>query len=143
MLELVRFAASQGVELHAAHLDDDVLGYWSPDEGRIYWDLKLTPNERRTTIGHELGHLHYGHHCDSERNERQADRYATALLIDPAEYARLESFNPDRHYLADELAVTVELIEFYEQHCLTRVRGVTYTRARHGIRQWAHRLEYA
>ncbi|WP_144795740.1 ImmA/IrrE family metallo-endopeptidase [Microbacterium paludicola] len=143
MLELVRFAASLGIELHASHLPEDVLGYYSPDESRIYFDLQLTPNERRTTIAHELGHAHYGHRCDTSRNELQADKYAATLLINPAEYADLETINPDRHFLADELAVTVELLEFYERHCLTRLRGVTYTRARHGIHQWAHRVEYA
>ncbi|CAN7263340.1 ImmA/IrrE family metallo-endopeptidase [Microbacterium foliorum] len=143
MLELVRFAAAQGIELHAAHLDEDVLGYWSPDEGRIYFDLQLTPDERDTTIAHELGHVHYGHRCDTERNERQADTFAASLLIDPRAYAQAEATNPDTHHIAEELGVTVELVEFFETNCLTRLHGVTYAHARHGSRQWAHRLEYA
>src|SRR5690606_13237987 len=91
MLELIRFAAAQGIELHAAHLNEDVFGYWSPDEGRIYFDFQLTPDERRVTIAHELGHAHYGHRCDSMRNDRQADLYAANLLIDPAAYAEAEA----------------------------------------------------
>jgi Zn-dependent peptidase ImmA (M78 family) len=135
MLELIRFAASQGIELHAAHLGDDVFGYWSPDEGRIYFDLQLTPDERDVTIAHELGHVHYGHRCDSLRNDRQADMYAANLLIDPAAYAAAEDVNADPHHIAEELGVTVELIEFFETNCLTRLSGVTYARARHGIAQ--------
>lgn len=132
MLELIRFAAAQGIEIHCAHLDDDVLGYWSPEENRIYYDMQLTPNEARVTIAHELGHAHYGHDCDSRRNEHQAELYAANLLIEPAAYAALEVLNPDQHYIADELDVTAELVAFYEAHCLTRLRGVTYSHARHG-----------
>lgn len=139
MLELIRFAASQGIELHASHLEEDVLGYWSPDERRIYFDMQLTPDERRVTIAHELGHAHYGHRCDSMRNERQADMYAANLLIDPAVYAAAEDVNPDQHHIAEELGVTVELIEFFEAHCLTRLSGVTYANARHGIARAAFR----
>jgi hypothetical protein len=136
MLELIRFAAQRGIEIHAAHLAEDVLGYWSPDEGRIYYDMLLTPNECRATVGHELGHVHYGHRCDSEANEYQADLYAARLLIDPRDYARIEAVTPDQHQIADDLGVTVELVQFYEQHCLTRLHGVTYARARHGVGQF-------
>lgn len=139
MLELIRFAASRGIEIHVAHLEEDVHGYWSPDEGRIYYDWVLTPSEARVAVGHELGHAHYGHRCDSARNEHQADYYAASLLIDPAEYAEIEAFNPEQNYIADELSVTVELIDFFERNCLTRLRGVTYVRARHGRAQSALR----
>ncbi|WP_336647574.1 ImmA/IrrE family metallo-endopeptidase [Microbacterium sp. MMO-10] len=135
MLELIRFAASQGIEIHASHLDEDVFGYWSPDEGRIYYDLKLTPNEARVTVAHELGHAYYGDRCDGDRADRRAEKYAAALLIDPEEYARLEALDPEQNYLADELGVTVDLILFYEEHFLTRLGDVTYTRPRHGRAQ--------
>ncbi len=135
MLELIRYAASRGIEVHASHLPEDVLGYYSPDEGRVYFDMQLTPDERRVTIAHELGHAHYGHRCDSDRNERQADMFAANLLIDPEDYANLEALNPDRHFVAEELGVTVELVDFFATHCLTRLHGVTYARARHGVRQ--------
>lgn len=139
LLELIRFAAARGIEIHVAHLGEDVLGYWSPDEGRIYYDFMLTPNEASVTVGHELGHAHYGHRCDSSRNEYQADHYAASLLIDPDAYAEIEALNPDQHHIADELSVTVELVDFFEQNCLTRLRGVTYVRARHGRSQAALR----
>lgn len=139
---MIRFAASRGIELHRAHLEEDVFGYWSPDEGpsgRIYYDFVLTNNEARVTIGHELGHAHHGHRCDSARNEYQADLFAASLLIDPEQYAAVEALNPDQHHIADELGVTTELVLFFEAHCLTRLRGVTYVRARHGRAQAALR----
>jgi len=139
LLELIRFAAAQGIEIHVSHLEEDVHGYWSPDERRIYHDWSLTPNEARVAVAHELGHAHYGHRCDSSRHEYQADYYSASLLIDPAEYARIEALNPEQNHIADELSVTVELIQFFEQHCLTRLRGVTYVRARHGRAQAALR----
>jgi len=141
---LIRFAAAQGIEIHVSHLDEDVHGYWSPDEGRIYHDWSLTPNEARVAVAHELGHAHYGHRCDSARNELQADLYAASLLINPSEYAHIEALNPEQNHIADELGVTVELIHFFEQNCLTRLRGVTYVRPRHGrsqsaLRRFTHR----
>jgi hypothetical protein len=137
--QLLHLAASQGLTVHGAHLEEDTLGLYSPDERRIYFDLKLTPFERRSILAHELGHAHYGHDCDSPRNERQADIFAARLLIDPAEYAQLERFNPDPHFLADELHVTVDLIHTFEAHCLTRLRGVTYARAKMGLGRWEFR----
>lgn len=116
---------------------------YSPDEDRIYFDARLTPSERRSVVAHELGHAHYGHRCDTAVTERQADRYAARLLIDPARYAELERVNPDHHYIAEELGVTVDVVYTYESECLTRVRGITYAHSRLGIGQWAYRQEVA
>lgn len=139
MRALVRVAAALGVRLHATHLDEQTLGLYSPDEQRIYFDIRLTPNERRVTIAHELGHAYYGHDHSNPKHERQAEVFAAELLIDPEKYARLERVDPDQHRLADDLGVTVELIRTYEEHCLERVRGMTYTRARMGAGQWEYR----
>jgi hypothetical protein len=93
----------------------------------------------RSTLAHECGHAFYGHNCTSPAGERQARKYAATLLIDPEEYARLERINPDQHWLAEEFSVTPRIIFDYEAFCLTRVRGVTYSRVRMGVGQWAHR----
>ena len=69
--------------------------------------------------------------------------FAARLLIDPKEYAALEAVNPDQHHLADELGIPVEYVQVFEADCLTRVRGTTYTHARHGLNQWAHRAHVA
>lgn len=132
-------AASMGIRLHATHLDDDTMGLYSPDEGRIYFDIRLTPNERRVTIAHELGHAHYGHVCSTPSNERQAELFAARLLIDPAEHARLAPVHPDREHLAEELSVTVDLLHTYETRCLTQLRGVTYASPKMGVGQWRYR----
>lgn len=143
MKALLRVAREYGYAVHGAHLPPDVFGYTSLAQRRIYFDLGLTPNERRVTIAHEIGHVHYGHTCDDARADRQAETFAARLLIHPDDYAELERVNPDQHHLADELGVTVDLVRHYEQNCLTRLRGVTYSRGKMGAGQWAHRMELA
>ncbi|MDY0828547.1 ImmA/IrrE family metallo-endopeptidase [Microbacterium sp. BG28] len=141
MRALLHLAAQQGLTVHAAHLEEGVLGMYSPDEARIYFDIKLTAFERRSVIAHELGHHHHGHTCDSEANERQADAYAARLLIDPERYAALCRVSMDHEFLAEEFGVTVDVIRSFEQHCLTPMRGVTYVHARLGAAQWRLRRE--
>lgn len=141
MKGLLRIAGELGYEVHAVHMPDGLLGGYYPDHRMICIDVRLTPNERRSVLAHEIGHAYYGHQCDSPTAERQADRYAARLLIDPALYAELERINPDQHYLADELNVTVDLIHTYERHCLTQVNGTTYALSKMGAGQWAYRAE--
>jgi Zn-dependent peptidase ImmA (M78 family) len=138
MRDLLRYAADQGLTVHACHLPAGMLGCYEPDASRIWFDLRLTPAERRSVIAHELGHHHHRHTESTPRSERDADRFAAAILIDPAEYARLEPTYPDAHTLADELGVTVKIIEAYRRQ-LTRVGDVTYARLRMGRGQWDHR----
>ncbi len=143
--DLIRHAASLGAQVHFAPIEDDpeLLGYFLPRQMRIVIRLGMTLAQSRWVLGHECGHAYYGHRCigpaSRDRAERQANAYAARLLIDPVEYARLEAINPDQHWLAEEFTVSVEGIFAYEEHCLTRLRGVTYSRARMGIGQWAHR----
>ena len=129
---LVGIAAGLGVRLHGAYLPDGDLGYYSPDEDRIYFDLTLTPLERRCTIAHELGHAYYGHRSDSDQNERIADTYAAELLIDPVAYAAAEQVSDDVEFLAEELCVVPGLIEHYRRHCLQRLGERTYSTHPHG-----------
>lgn len=145
MRDLIHHASTLGVKVHFAHIDDDptLLGYYSPRHKVIVVRLGMTYAQSRWVLGHECGHAHHGHNCTgpSSRNaaERQANAYGARLLIDPVEYATLEAINPDQHWLADEFTVHVDAIHAYEEHCLTRLRGVTYSRAREGVGQWAHR----
>lgn len=127
MKQIIKAVGAYGLKLHGGHLEDGLLGFYSPEEGRIYFDIKLTPNERRTIIAHELGHAHYGHSCDSGKNERQADTYAAHLLIDPTRYAEAERVSADSHYLADELGVTADLVTHYQRYCLQRLGTRTYS----------------
>lgn len=139
MRELLQRAWAMGLEVHGSHIPRPKVGAYFPDLGRIYFDLDLTYAERRTVIAHELGHAHYGHTCDSDRNERQADRYAATLLVDPEWYSELERINTDAEWIADEMNVAPYVIVDYRRYCLQRVGDVTYTHSRMGLRQWAHR----
>lgn len=143
--DLIRHAASLGTQVHFAPIDDDpdLLGYFLPESKRIVVRIGMTLAQSRWVLGHECGHAYYNHRCtgahDRDRAERQANAYAARLLIDPTEYARLERINPDQHWLAEEFSLSVDGIFAYEEHCLTRLRGVTYSRAREGAGQWAYR----
>lgn len=139
MRELLARAAEYGVRVHVWELPGSTRGLYDNEERRIYLHTRLTAFERRSTLAHELGHAHYGHSCSTKRGEHQARAYAARLLIDPAEYARLERVNPDTHWLAEEFSVTPQIIHDYEQFHLTRVRGLTYAHARLGAGQWAYR----
>lgn len=145
MRDLIHHASTLGVRVHFAHIDDEprLLGYYSPLHKVIVVRLGMTYAQSRWVLGHETGHAHYGHRCTGPASrssaERQANAYAARLLIDPEEYASLKRINPDQHWLADEFSVHVDAIFAYEEHCLTRVRGVTYSHAREGAGQWAHR----
>lgn len=139
MHDLLGKAAEYGLEVHGAHLDGDKIGVYAPELGRIYFDLDLDAAERRSVIAHEIGHAHYGHTCDSEWNERQADTFAATLLINPAWYAELELINADASWIAEEMNVAQWVVEDYRSYCLQRMGDVTYTRPRMGAGQWDHR----
>lgn len=140
MRDLLRRAADEGLTVHACRLPPGMLGCYEPDAARIWFDLGLTPAERRSVIAHELGHHHYRHRESNPRNERDADRFAASMLIDPDAYAALEPIHPDAHTLADELQVTVKIIEAYRNLVLARVGDTTYAHPRMGRGQWDHRI---
>jgi Zn-dependent peptidase ImmA (M78 family) len=141
MRDLLRIAADEGLTVHATRLPSGYLGFYEPDASRIWFDLGLTPAERRSVIAHELGHHRYRHRESTPRNERDADRFAASMLIDPEAYEQLEQIYPDAHTLADELQVTVKIIEAYRNLVLARVGDVTYVRPRMGRGQWDHRVQ--
>lgn len=139
MKQLLARAAAVGLQVHGSHLPRPKIGSYVPELRRIYFDLDLTIAERRTVIAHELGHHHYGHDCDSPRHERLADAYAATLLVDPAWYAELERIDSDAEWIADEMNVAPYVIVDYRRYCLQRIGDVTYSHARMGVGQWAHR----
>ncbi|NLP82604.1 ImmA/IrrE family metallo-endopeptidase [Microbacterium sp. CFH 90308] len=144
MRELIAYAARQGVTVHVAHLPAPYRGYYDAERRQVVYDFNLTPIERRVVLAHELGHDHHGHNCEEDpRSERAADAFAARLLIDPARYAELERITHDVASIAEELRVTPDLVVVYQEHCLTRLRGVTYVRPRMGINQWHYRSSYA
>lgn len=141
---MLRYAASLGITVNAAHLEDGVLGEWYEEEREIYFDIKLTPDETVFTIAHELGHEHNGDRCEGEpAAEEQADLFATQLLIEPARYAQLERDGIHHHDIAEELGVSPEALDLWLRSTLLKLRGITYVRARMGVGQWLHRERIA
>lgn len=138
MKQLLSRAAEHGIAVHVWDLGG-LRGLYDDEERCIYLNLGLTMAEQRSTLAHELGHAYYGHGCTIPQFEDRARKYAATLLVDPHEYARLERINPDQYWLADEFTVTPSVIFDYERFCLTKLRGVTYSRARMGLGQWAYR----
>ena len=137
MRQLLHHAAHLGYSVRVWDLGEERSGQTDALERVITLNLGLTMPEQRSTLAHECGHAYYGHDCTNSVSERRARKYAASLLIDPAEYARLERINSDRHWLADEFCVTVDIIADYEELCLTPMQGVAYANARDGVGQWS------
>lgn len=104
----------------------------------------LTPIKRACVLAPELGHAFHGHQGrDDPAAEAAADAYAAALLVAPAHYARLESIGLSTGEVAEELAVTVEMLRAFVEHHLVRVRGAAYTRPHLGGHQHGHLARWA
>lgn len=133
MHELLVHAASLGVSVHVAHLPHPYRGYFDAERRIVVYSFTLTPIEKRCVLAHEFGHAFHGHACFGDKAaEDAADLYAAQLLIDPAEYARLERVYPSAETIAEELEVTEELLTVFQARVLTRMRGMSYARARMG-----------
>lgn len=144
MRELLAHAARMGVSVHVAHLPAPYRGWFDIARSQAVYDFGLTPVEQEVVLAHELGHAHHQHECeDNPDHERLADIYAARLLIHPEDYARAERISHDVEHLADELNVTPELVDIYQTHCLTRLRGVTYAAPKMGVGQWGLRSAHA
>ena len=140
MRGLLTHAAELGVRVHVAHLPHPYRGYYDPDQRAIVYDFNLTPIERRCVLAHELGHAYYDHReFGDDASEKAADAYAASLLIDPAEYARLERICADPTTLAEELQVTEDLLRTFQMNAIQRLQGATYVHARMGAGQYQHR----
>lgn len=125
---VARAAKQLGVALRAAHLEPGVLGFYDPETATIYFEITLSPDERWSVIGHELGHVYHGHNCDDQRHEDQADAFAAWLLIDPDRYAVAEAVCTDIEYLADELDVAEWVVTAFQTSVLMRLGHGTWIR---------------
>lgn len=97
-------------------------GGWFPEYDLILLRDDLTHVEQVCTLAHELGHAVLEHRGDvagwwSTRQERQADQWASELLISPEDYAAAEAlYGPHAGALARELGVTVHMIQTWRSH---------------------------
>lgn len=120
-LKLLERADRLGVRVeddHTGRLHAGDLGGWFPDEKLIVLCPTLGPINRVHTLGHELGHATYGdpagHH---PRHEHRADLFAAQLLIDPRQYAELETiYEGHTGAIAAEMGVTVSLLTTWKDH---------------------------
>lgn len=121
MFDVEDFACSLGIKV--VESDKARFGYFCRDTGTIVMPTGVPARLRRSMIAHELGHAVYGHTVSDAKSERQADEYATRLLITEKEYRRAETmFGQDVDTLAYELNVTPSLIitwreQFSETRC--------------------------
>ncbi len=110
-----------GLQVVEAIINDDRPGSYQHNRRRITLDERLTDNQKRATLQHEI--IHAEHWRDgiaqllSHDVEEQKTRRETALrLIDPQEYANAEeTYDACPYKIADELGVTVNLVEDYRR----------------------------
>lgn len=78
----------------------------------------LGPCNRVHTLGHELGHAAHGDPAvHNPRYEARADSFAADFLIDPREYAELETiYDGQIGAIAAEMGVTVSLLATWCNH---------------------------
>lgn len=124
--ELIRIGSSLDVTVHSQQLEPDVLGIYVPEEARVYLAPGLTLSEMRSTLAHELGHVYFAHDCEEDRFEREAWTFAADLLVDAAEYARLEREGHDAHEIAEHLGVTDAVLAAFREHHLQQLGAITY-----------------
>ena len=110
----------------AEHLGATITTHTGGEKGRYYGggliSLRdgLGPINRRCTLAHELAHHVLRHDPAATgwwraRQEREADRWASRLLISPADYAAAEAMHgPHPGAIAHELGVTVRLVEVWK-----------------------------
>lgn len=93
-------------------------GAWCPTEGIIRIQHGMSLAQTRCTLAHEIAHAQHHDPCGhDDRAETRADRRAAHLLITPMAYAQAENtFDGDINRIAEELTVTVHLIEVWRTH---------------------------
>jgi len=105
--------------------DDQLLdgadAWWYPGRDMILMDSRLLQVERRCALAHELAHIERGDEpCGSDwldaRQELAADRWAARELIPVERLCRALQWSGDRHEVADELWVTVDMLQVRLDH---------------------------
>jgi Zn-dependent peptidase ImmA (M78 family) len=105
-------ATNQGIEVIHRPIRT-ANGFWIPDRNLIVIRTGLRAVHDRSTLAHELAHAALGHRTSSPKAEVQADRLASANLIDLDECRRLMEWVPDAPRLANELGVSQRLLRVF------------------------------
>ena len=97
------------IHVHWARLDDGRLG--THRGHRIWLDPRQRQAQRRSTLTHELVHLHRGDDgCQSPSAEVEVERAAARLLIPLDALARAIAWARCEQDLADELHVDIAMV---------------------------------
>ena len=117
--DLISLAESAGITV-AWHCGGPK-GAWLPHERRISLRHGMDEVTTRCTMAHELAHMVLGHPAPaSDRQERQADRFAARLLVSPVEYALAEQiYEAHPQQIAAELGVTNEVLSVWRDYAAT------------------------
>lgn len=117
---LKRYAESQGIEVVERRLPTGwPHALYIPGLNTIYLEADQPHCCKRVNLAHELGHAILGHSRPQTtwwetRQELQADVFAACVLINADDYARLEKIYDSDTAIADELEVTLHLLEVWK-----------------------------
>lgn len=104
-----------------ARLNENLMGFYSADRHTIYLNRKLTVPQQRETLAHELAHAYYSHDCTNDRNEYQAWRRASLLIVDPDIYRENAMLFEYPEQIAQEMGLTPEIIKFWQASWLPQL----------------------
>lgn len=101
-----------------ARLSGGLQGAWCARYGLILIDDRLADVQRRCVLAHEISHARHGDSgCTADRwVERRANMEASAMLVNPVEYAFAEQlYEGDVALMARELDVMPWVVDAYRE----------------------------
>lgn len=118
LTKLEELAEKMGITI-TAHTNGEK-GRWYRNTSTISIRKGMHPTQTLCTLAHELGHAHHQHTPSTnawthERQEREADRWAAALLIGEDAFINAErDCGGHEGAMAEELGVTIHLIRAWK-----------------------------
>lgn len=103
-----------GVEVRHSQMGDRD-GVYYDDLKLIMIDPRLSPENERFTLAHEIGHAYLGHRGESKSEEREADEVAALLTIPLSDIYGACGLSEDEGFLVHELGVSSRVIEAYKR----------------------------
>lgn len=116
--DALRLLAGRYGLIRERQLPNGLQGAYVPNCALILLDERLGDVQRRCVLAHEISHArHRDAGCMSDRwVERRADMEASALLVNPVEYAFAEQlYEGDVALMARELDVMPWVVDAYRQ----------------------------
>ncbi|WEV72115.1 ImmA/IrrE family metallo-endopeptidase [Bifidobacterium sp. ESL0790] len=116
--DLLSIADASHLDVREDVLGQDYCGCYFDDLGLILIDPRMSDNQKRCTLCHELVHARYhdnGCQLAGKDAERRTRRETALTLVNPMEYASAENvYEGDAFKIAAELDVTVQVIEDFK-----------------------------